>query len=134
MTDQTGPDEFTTPPSTASPDEVLAWCGKNVARVHEAYAAELARDPRARRPALLSALRDRLGWPLPDTPVAEVLTYAGRPPWPLAWVLAAEEARPTRYQRAELIAELGRRVAAAGANATSVSPVSSAPTPRGLFQ
>jgi hypothetical protein len=103
-------------------DEVLDWCGKDVGRLHEAYAAELARDLRAQRPGLLSQLRDRLGWPLPDTPVAEVLTYAGRPPWPLAQALAAEETRPAQYQRAELISELRRRVAAAGPSATSVAP------------
>ena len=124
------------PDPATSLGEMLDWCGSDIGRLHEAYAAELARDPRARRPALLSQLRDRLGWPLPDTPPGEVLTYAGRPPWPLARVLAAEEGRPERYQRPELLAELRRRVAAAGANATSVAPraPAAAPTPRGLFQ
>lgn len=113
-------------------DEVLDWCGKDVARLHTTYAAELARDPRAQRPALLTQLRDRLGWPLPDTAAAEVLTYAGRPPWPLARVLDTEQARPEPYRRPELIAELRRRVAAAGPNATSVAPKTAA-TRAGLF-
>jgi hypothetical protein len=111
-------------------DEVLDWCGKDVGRLHETYASELARDLQAQRPGLLSQLRDRLGWPLPDTPVAEVLRYSGRPPWPVAQVLAAEETRPERYQRGELIAELRRRVAAAGPSATSVAPKTAA----GLFR
>lgn len=42
-------------------------------------------------------------------------------------------ARPERYQRAGLIAELRRRAAAAGENASSCAPVDTAPTP-GLFR
>jgi hypothetical protein len=103
-------------------DEVLDWCGKDVGRLHETYASELARDLPAQHQALLSQLRHRLGWPLPDTPVAEVLACAGRPAWPVARVLAAEESRPPQYQRGELIAELRRRVATAGPSATSVAP------------
>lgn len=121
------------PPVTARADEVLDWCGRDVARQHAAYAAELERDPRAQRPSLLTQLRHRLGWPAPDTPPDVVLRYAGRPPWPLARVLAAEEARPEPYRRPELIAELTRRVAAAGENASSVVP-KTAETRSGLFR
>lgn len=120
------------PPSTAPVDELLDWAGKDTARLHELYAAELARDPRAQRPVLLTALRDLLGWPLPDTPPEEVLTYAGRPSWPLARVLAAEQARPARWHRPELITALEARAAAAGPDATSVDPVTRAQP--GLFR
>ena len=110
--------------------EVLEWCGRDIGRLHEAYFEQITRDPDLQHPALVTQLQHRLGWPLPDTDPDIVATYAGRPAWPLARVLAVEESRPAHYQRADLIAELQLRVAAAGDNASSVAPISS----QGLFR
>jgi len=102
-------------------DEILADCGDDTEKLHQAFADALVMPAGGPRDVLLTALRHKLGvWPHPDTPVAEVLAYAGTPGLPVGRVLATEEARPERFQRAELIAELRGRAAALGPAANAL--------------
>jgi hypothetical protein len=114
----------------AGADAILAWAGRDPARLHEAYAREQARAA-GRHPTLAAALADRLGWPLPDTPPEIVLASLRRAGIVPAQVLDLELARPARWRRPELIAELRARGAAA---TTSISPVRSSDTPTGMFR
>jgi hypothetical protein len=98
---------------------LLAWAGSDPARVHEALVAELAGY---RRENVLAELRNRLPWPHPDTPPAEVLAACGTPGFPPLALLRVEQARPARYRRPELIAELQARVAGQGDNAEALAP------------
>jgi len=99
---------MTAPPISPSraADELLAWCGRDPARLNLAYAEELARPRAQHHQALLQALADRLGWPLPDTPHGEVLAGLKRDGIIPAQVLAREAARPAHLQRPALLAEL----------------------------
>jgi len=112
---------------------VLEWAGQDVARLHEAWQAEVDKPPARQRPELVHALEDRLGWPLPSTPPAVVLEWCRRPGFTPAGVLAVERARPPRWQRPALIAELEARVAAQGDNAGAVAPTNPAATFKQLF-
>lgn len=117
-------------------DATLAWVDEPVAdlpvvqrdqpertrRAVLALVAELTKGALVAHPALTAELRNRVGWPSPDTPDHEVLRGAGRIGTPIAQVLANLEAWPVELHRAELIAELRGRAMAAGANATAVSP------------
>jgi hypothetical protein len=100
-------------------DELLAWCGRDPTRLNLAYAEEKARPRAQHRQALLQALADRLGWPLPDTPDGEVLAGLKRDGIVPAQVLAREAARPVHLQRPALLAELRGRVAGLGPWANS---------------
>lgn len=117
-------------------DAVLDWAGHDTARLHEAFAGELARTPDLRYArALLTELRGRLGWPYPDTPPAEVLGSLGRAGSPsLASMLAREQERPAAYRRPGLVAELVRLAAAAGPSAGAIGAATTPPmqTPRGI--
>lgn len=103
-----------------NPDEILDYCGRDVTRLHEAYADALAMPPGGPRDVLLTQLRHLLGWPLPTTPPEEVLAGAGSAGIPVARVLAIEEARPARFRRPDLIAKLRDRAEGAGAAATAI--------------
>lgn len=117
-------------------DPTLAWVDETVVgvpvaqrdrgersrRAVVALVAELAKGHLVAHPALTAELRNRIGWPSPDTPDAEVLYGAGRIGTPVARVLANLESWPAEYRRVDLIVELRVRAAAAGANATALSP------------
>lgn len=97
-------------------DEIEA-ARNDTERLHGLLFEALAMPPGA-GDTFVSAIRHWLGvWPFPDTPVDEVLTYAGTPGLPVGRVLAAEQSRPARYQRPELIAELRSRADGLGLGA-----------------
>jgi hypothetical protein len=118
----------TGPPRLAA--DLLAWAGTDPERCHEALMAELAGY---RRENVLAELRNRLPWPHPDTPPAEVLAACGTPGFPPLALLRVEQARPARYRRPELVAELQAHVAGQGDNAEAVAPTNPAATFKRLF-
>jgi hypothetical protein len=101
--------------------DLLAWAGADNDRCHEALMAELA-APKP-RDNVIAELRNRLAYPYPDTPPAEVLAWCRRPGFTPAGALAVERARPPRWQRPKLIAELEAIVAGQGDNASAVAPI-----------
>jgi hypothetical protein len=114
------------------PAGVLEWAGQDVERLHVAWQAEVDKPPARQRPELLHQLRERLGWPAPDTPPATVLAWCQRPGFTPARCLATEQARPERWQRPELIAQLAEIVARQGQNASALAPAR--PDFKGLFR
>jgi hypothetical protein len=109
--------------------DLLAWCGSDPERCHEALEAELASP---RRENVLAELRNRLPWPQHDVDPEVVLAAAGTPGFPPLALLRVEQARPPRWRRPALIGELEIRVRAEGQNASAVSPVT-APSFKRLF-
>lgn len=100
--------------------EIEAAAG-NTELLHDMLFEALALRHGGPRDTFLSAIRHHLGsWPFADTPPEEVLRGAGTPGLPVARVLAAEESRPERYQRPELIAELRLWVDGLGPHATAL--------------
>lgn len=111
-------DELRQPSDTSSPhygrrfDVVMRWVCQaqgNTAdrhRAHVAYEREKHRHPNLRDYKLVAELVAVIGWPLPDTPPAEVLQALDRPGIDLIGVINRERDRPTRMIRRDLIAAL----------------------------
>jgi hypothetical protein len=109
--------------------DLLTWAGADNDRCHEALEAELAGH---RRENVLAELRNRLPWPQHDVDPEVVLAACGTPGFPSLALLRVEQARPDRFKRHGLIAELQARVRAGGDNSSAVSPVR--PDFKGLFR
>jgi hypothetical protein len=99
--------------------DLLDWAGTDPGRCHEALMAELAGH---KRENVLAELRNRMAWPGPDVDPAAVLAACGTPGFPPLALLRVEQARPSRYRRPQLIAELEARVAGQGDNAEAIAP------------